>query len=135
MTQERLPRIPFLFSLYNCILVQRYLEESKYSVWIDIKRLGKQALFDDIASGLACTKLVIAFVSDEYAKSDNCAMEITHAVKNLKLPTIVCAVGDPNNNSWRKTKVGMIVGYCDVIRMHTQAEHDANIKMYIFHIT
>lgn len=99
---------------------------------MDINRLGKQGLFEDIAAGLSQTKLVVAFISDEYAKSDNCNMEITHSVKNLRIPTIVCAIGDPNKTTWLKTKVGMIVGNCELILMRTQFEYDANIVVYDF---
>ena len=50
--------------------------------WLDIERLaGGKGLFEDIACGLINTEVVIACISDEYAKSENCRMEFQYAVK------------------------------------------------------
>jgi len=45
--------------------------KEKYDVWLDVERL-EQGLFEGIAKGLHSTKLIVACVSDEYAKSGNC---------------------------------------------------------------
>lgn len=42
---------------------------------LDKEQLGDKGLFEDIAEGLLSSRAVVAFISDEYAKSQNCLME------------------------------------------------------------
>jgi len=90
-----------------------------YDVWLDVQRLGKRGLYEDIALGLKSTKLVVACVSEEYANSENCNMELTHAVKNLRLPVVVCIVGASGKLGWYHTPVGMLVTHCPHVTMHS----------------
>jgi len=63
-------------------------------------------MFEQIAAGLSATKLVIVFVSTEYASSNNCRMELQFAAKSLVKPILVVEVG--GDNTWRTSVVGML---------------------------
>ena len=60
-------------------------------------------MFEDIADGLRRAKLMVACVSDEYAKSKNCIMELRFATVSLKIPVIVAVVG--TGFKWEATEV------------------------------
>ena len=108
---------------------KRELEKRNLSVWLDVARLGRQGLYADIAEGLKHTKVVVACISDEYAASANCTMEITHAMKNLRLPVIVCLVGITAGQKWTHTQVGMLVANCSyVLTMHDENDLQSNIS-------
>ena len=63
----------------------------------------QKGLFEDINEGLRHAKVLIACVSDEYAKSANCCMELRFAADVMKLPTVLAVVG--TGNQWRKSTV------------------------------
>ena len=52
----------------------------------------QSGLFEGIADGLNNAKVMLAFVSDEYAESQNCVMEFRFATSILKIPTILAVV-------------------------------------------
>jgi hypothetical protein len=106
------------------------LGDAGLDVWLDVMRLGKRGLYADIADGLEGTKMVVACISEHYAKSRNCQMELRQAVKSLSLPVIVAVVGSaPPDDSvgnrgvdgWRGTEVGMLVNGFDAIRIQSVA--------------
>jgi hypothetical protein len=100
-------------------------------VWLDVEKLGQQGLYADIADGLKNSKSVVAFISEEYSDpsgSGNCLMELLHAMKNRKLPVIVCIVGLPNKDGWMHTQVGMLVGGCNIIFMQSHQDFQHNFK-------
>ena len=81
-------------------------------VWLDIEQLesaGRDgaSIFEQIAAGLNDSKVVVAFVSSQYAKSDNCRMELQFAAKSLRKPLIAVEVGA--GGGWEATVVGLIV--------------------------
>ena len=63
-------------------------------------------LFEDIADGLRQAKVMVACVSDEYAKSRNCQLEFRFANVVLKIPIIIAVVG--TGFRWEMTEVGML---------------------------
>ena len=86
-----------------------------YSAWLDIERLQSgntkgAGMFEQLSLGLINTKCVVAFISDEYARSPNCRMEFQFAFKSIAKPVIVCIVGAPHNNEWQASVVGMLAG-------------------------
>eukprot|EP00298_Acanthocystis_sp_HF-20_P015273 c21080_g1_i1.p1 GENE.c21080_g1_i1~~c21080_g1_i1.p1 ORF type:complete len:422 (-),score=173.13 c21080_g1_i1:117-1382(-) len=87
--------------------VQADLEARGIKSWLDKQQLGKRGLFEDIADGLISAKVVVAFLSDEYAKSENCCMEFQFAKKTLRIPVIPVVVGAGWN--WQKTKIGLMI--------------------------
>lgn len=60
-------------------------------------------LFEDIADGLRQAKVMVACVSDEYARSRNCQLEYRFANVILKMPTIIAVVG--TGYEWERTEV------------------------------
>ena len=72
------------------------------SAW-SVCQCPQQGLFEDIAEGLRHARVMIACVSTEYAKSDNCAMEFRFATSILKIPTLLAVVG--TDNTWRLSQV------------------------------
>ena len=62
-------------------------------------------MFEGIADGLNSAKLMLAFVSDEYAESPNCVMEFRFATSILKIPTVLAVVG--TGLLWRASEVSL----------------------------
>ena len=86
--------------------------EEKYglSVWLDIERLTsgqKSGMFEQITAGLINSRCVCAFVSTEYATSENCKMELQFAVKSLRKPFIPIVVG--KDMKWQSSVIGALV--------------------------
>ena len=67
--------------------------------------LFQSGLFEGIADGLSNAKLMLAFVSDEYADSRNCVMEFRFATSILKIPTVLAVVG--TGLQWRASEVSL----------------------------
>jgi len=87
---------------------------NRFSLWIDTERLKTTnqndeslGMFAQIAEGLGKAKVVLAFVSKQYANSENCRMEIQFALKSLKKPVVPVIVGA--DDDWRSTVVGLLV--------------------------
>jgi len=108
--------------------IARELSKLGLRVWLDIDKLGDQGLFSDIAKGLQSAKLVLAFISEEYANSENCKMELRHALKNLRKPVIVCAVGTKSVKAWNHTEVSMLVADCVLLRMRNSNKFKASFE-------
>lgn len=66
-------------------LIKRRIQDEGYSTWLDIEQLksGDQGvgMFEQLANALKDTKMVVAFISDEYANSVNCRMEFQFAFR------------------------------------------------------
>lgn len=89
--------------------LKAFLEKEGYTVWIDYEQVGaKKTLFEDIVEGIRNAKLVVACVSNEYSKSENCLKEFRFA-SNLKMPVIMCTFGSAEAKcEWRNTELGII---------------------------
>jgi hypothetical protein len=87
--------------------VWSYLKAQEMLGWLDKNELGDQGLFDDIVEGLLDARVMVAFISDEYAASENCLAEMTFAKKSLRIPVIPVVVGTGWN--WQKTKLGLLL--------------------------
>ena len=59
--------------------------------------------FADIADGLCKAEVIVACVSDEYARSKNCQMEFRFASTTLNVPITICVVG--TGYQWENTEV------------------------------
>ena len=86
-------------------------------LWLDVEQLGtanqnegNASMFEQIAHGLADSKVIISFISSEYSQSANCNMEFNHAVKTMGKPTIPIIVGERMSDEWTRTQVGMVLG-------------------------
>lgn len=77
----------------------------------------QRGLFEDIAEGLRHAQVVVACVSDQYARSSNCVMEYRFASGILKIPTVLAIVG--TGHAWRSSEVG--VHYPELIACGFQA--------------
>ncbi|KAK3588393.1 hypothetical protein CHS0354_028970 [Potamilus streckersoni] len=89
--------------------VKNYLQRNGIECWIDIEMIGKEkeGIFADMAVGLRKSKVLLACISDEYAKSENSMMEFRFGVLNLKLPIVVVVVG--KGNQWREMELAMLL--------------------------
>eukprot|EP00732_Lithocolla_globosa_P005295 Lithocolla_globosa_v1_NODE_5397_length_1246_cov_6.898405.p1 type:complete len:390 gc:universal NODE_5397_length_1246_cov_6.898405:1199-30(-) len=110
-------------------VVAHAFKQHGYSTWLDIDKLGQNALFQDIASGLAGCRVCIAFVSSRYAKSDNCQMEFTYAAKTLKLPLIPVVLG--KDKQYLRTAVGLIMANFLYVDFSDQSRYEANMNSLI----
>ncbi|CAH1772675.1 unnamed protein product [Owenia fusiformis] len=84
------------------------LEKNGIDCWIDIEQTGQNDLFESISNGLRHSKVVVVCVSEQYADSTNCMMELRFAACALNKPIIVAIVG--NSNNWRYTEAAMLTG-------------------------
>jgi hypothetical protein len=84
-----------------------YLKSQDLPGWLDKEQLGDKGLFDDIVEGLLDARVMVAFISDEYAVSENCLAEFTFAKKSLRIPVIPVIVGTGWN--WQKSKLGLLL--------------------------
>ncbi|CAH1783022.1 unnamed protein product [Owenia fusiformis] len=99
--------------------IRKKLGENDIDCWLDIEQLGSGGgLFEDIAKGLRNAKVIVAFVSDEYAESKNCMLEFRFAAFTLRLPMILVVVG--TGNKWRTSELGIIgLGHAEVSMQFT----------------
>eukprot|EP00058_Branchiostoma_floridae_P020994 XP_002606484.1 hypothetical protein BRAFLDRAFT_126447 [Branchiostoma floridae] len=86
--------------------LKSHLEQKDVKCWMDIERVGKAGLFEDIAEGLRHAKMVVACVSDEYVRSKNCQMEFRFAAVTLRLPIVLAVVG--TGYQWESSECGML---------------------------
>ena len=113
----------------------RYIKKllsDKYKVWLDIEQLTSgqtSGMFEQITSGLLNSKCVFAFISSDYAKSDNCKMEFQFAVKSLKKPFIPICVGE--DTGWVASMIGALVSGSgeEVVELIRADEEDLAGKM------
>ncbi|CAL1535024.1 unnamed protein product, partial [Lymnaea stagnalis] len=98
------------------------LEKRGFSCWLDYDQppAGK-GLFKTISEGMRNSKVLVAFVSDEYVKSDNCMMELRFGVLTLELPTIIVVVG--TGREWKKSEVGILATRANAERVYMQQEN------------
>ena len=80
---------------------------------MDVERLGTNTngLYGGIHLAMMKTKCVVLCVSDEYAASANCKMELQYAIR--RIPCIVLAVG--SGYHWRKGELGFFVAFQDYL--------------------
>ncbi|XP_069138297.1 uncharacterized protein [Argopecten irradians] len=84
--------------------IKEFLENNGIPCWIDVEQINvNDQLFYRLFKGLSESRIMVAFVSDEYALSENCCKEIRFAVQ-LKVPVIVAVVG--TGNAWKVSEVG-----------------------------
>ncbi|KAL3862611.1 hypothetical protein ACJMK2_008567, partial [Sinanodonta woodiana] len=86
--------------------IKKFLQEKGISCWLDIERVGGGGLFEDIADGLRKAKVMVAFVSNEYVKSQNCLMEFRFGLTTLRIPVILAIVG--TGYKWEESEIGML---------------------------
>ncbi|RUS90000.1 hypothetical protein EGW08_002267, partial [Elysia chlorotica] len=86
--------------------IKDFLESKGVKCWIDVERVGVHGLFEDIGEGLINCRVVVICMSDQYAMSDNCAMEFRYAANSLKLPIVLAVVG--TGNKWRASELGIM---------------------------
>ncbi|XP_048249171.1 uncharacterized protein LOC124124359 [Haliotis rufescens] len=101
--------------------LKKYLESNGVSTWIDHEQMvtGK-GLFENITQGMRYAKVMVACVSDEYAESANCMMELRFGVLNLNLPLILAVVG--SGSEWMYMEAGALAQRAKADRVHFQEE-------------
>ena len=91
--------------------IKEFLESNGVTCWLDTEQIGSN-LFEDICVGLSNAAVAVVCVSDEYARSKNCMMELRFAAVELGLPLVMAVMG--TGGDWKKTEVG-------VLRMRSEA--------------
>ena len=97
-------------------LIKRELERAiKKNIWLDVERLGasnnSSSMFEQMAVAINASKVVVCCISQEYAMSDNCRMEIQFAALTLKKRVIAVIVGE--GAEWKSSAVGIVVSKTD----------------------
>eukprot|EP00049_Salpingoeca_infusionum_P024612 m.16389 g.16389 ORF g.16389 m.16389 type:complete len:777 (-) comp7072_c0_seq2:261-2591(-) len=97
--------------------IKKELTSRGYSMWLDVEQIeaSGSGLFEDITQGLTASNCVLAFISQEYAMSDNCRLEFQFALKSLHKPVIPVVVG--NGEGWQQTAIGFLSSPLDPIFM------------------
>ena len=92
-------------------LIKAELEKAGFTVWIDIERLhsanANADMFQQLSNALKDAKIVLPFISTEYAESVNCRMEFQFAMKSLKKPILPLIVGE--GDRWKKSVIGALL--------------------------
>ena len=87
----------------------KFFAEHNIEAWLDIQEASPvTTLFAEITKGMNEASLVVACLSDEYAKSINCKLEFRFAHTSLKLPIVKAVVG--TGNEWRKNEIAFLAG-------------------------
>ncbi|XP_077989757.1 uncharacterized protein LOC144444214 [Glandiceps talaboti] len=103
--------------------LKEYLEENGISCWMDVDNVGRSGLFEDIAEGLKHADLMVACLSDEYARSKNCQMEFRFAAVTLRLPIVVVVVG--KGYAWESSEIGMLSIGCHKVNFQHELTEEA----------
>lgn len=114
-------------------------KNGNFSLWLDTEQLKTTnqndeslGMFAQIAEGLGKAKAVLAFVSKQYANSENCRMEIQFAAKSLKKPVVPVIVGSADED-WQSTVVGLVVASqdnpaIDLQNVHSEVEFNKKVQ-------
>uniref|UniRef100_A0A7M5UQ35 C2H2-type domain-containing protein n=1 Tax=Clytia hemisphaerica TaxID=252671 RepID=A0A7M5UQ35_9CNID len=96
-------------------LIKKKIDGHGFTTWLDIEQLksGDQGvgMFEQLANALKDTKMVVAFISDEYANSVNCRMEFQFAFRTIQKPILPVVVG--TGEKWKQSVVGIMIGVND----------------------
>eukprot|EP00004_Rigifila_ramosa_P005544 TRINITY_DN1607_c0_g1_i3.p1 TRINITY_DN1607_c0_g1~~TRINITY_DN1607_c0_g1_i3.p1 ORF type:complete len:609 (+),score=122.53 TRINITY_DN1607_c0_g1_i3:372-2198(+) len=85
-----------------------HLRDGGLRTFLDVWHLNGENLFEQLASALKKSRMVLICVSSEYADSVNCKRELEFAIRTLKRPYVVAVVGTPESaQQWLETGVGM----------------------------
>ncbi|KAK7485956.1 hypothetical protein BaRGS_00022822 [Batillaria attramentaria] len=104
--------------------IKAFLEKKDITCWLDIEQTGGGGgLFKNITQGMRQSRVLVACVSDEYVKSDNCMMELRFGVLNLNLPLVVCVVG--TGREWKASEVGILMHRSKASKVYFQQENDS----------
>jgi hypothetical protein len=75
---------------------------------------GKTYSIEEMARALTDASVVVAFVSTDYAKDEDCVNIFKYARLTLRKPMIVVAVGD--GFEWKQSKLGILLS--DEVNSH-----------------
>ena len=96
-------------------LLKTKIAEHGYNVWLDVEQLQsantKAGLLGQIAHGMNAAKLIVLCISDQYAKSGNCRIELEYAMRTIFKPIVPILVG--SGDDWRSTVVGLLLSSHD----------------------
>ncbi|XP_035826698.1 uncharacterized protein LOC101848126 [Aplysia californica] len=107
--------------------IKEFLQSHGVNCWLDVEQMGQEGFFEDLADGLRKAKVMVAFVSDEYAKSKNCRMEFRFAVSTLRIPIVLAVVG--TGYEWERSEIGLLtVGHSQSCpKVNFQYENEAGL--------
>ncbi|KAK3777048.1 hypothetical protein RRG08_008898 [Elysia crispata] len=102
--------------------IKQELENRGISCWLDNDQpsAGK-GLYKNIVEGIRNSKVLVACISDEYAVSDNCMMELRFGILTMNLPTVVVIVG--TGNEWKQSEVGILIQRSKASKVYFQKEN------------
>lgn len=76
---------------------------------MDVQEINSSnALFGAITRGMNSASVMVACVSDEYTRSENCKLEFRFAHVSLRLPIVKAVVGQ--GNEWRNHEIAFLGG-------------------------
>ena len=111
-------------------LVKKELENIGLNTWLDIERLQSAnvgaGMYEQISGALKDAKVILIFVSNEYAASVNCRMECQFAIKSLGKPVIPVVVG--RGEEWKASVIGALVN--GIIRQPINLQGVRNRKAF-----
>jgi hypothetical protein len=104
-----------------------FFKTNNITAWIDVDEASNApGLFGEITKGLNECKLVVACLSNDYVKSQNCKLEFRFAHCSLKKPIIKAIVG--LGDEWRNDEISFLAGnYPEVNFQNQQYAESINI--------
>ncbi|XP_070196653.1 uncharacterized protein [Littorina saxatilis] len=113
--------------------IKRFLESHGITCWLDTEQMATGAgLFQNITQGMRQARVMVACVSDEYVKSDNCMMELRFGVLTLNLPLVICVVG--TGRAWKQSEVGILMHRSKASKVYFQQENPTALDALLEHI-
>ncbi|XP_076445934.1 uncharacterized protein LOC143283637 [Babylonia areolata] len=103
--------------------IKQFLEKRGITCWLDIEQTASGVgLFKNITQGMRQAQILVACVSDEYVRSENCMMELRFGVLTLHLPLVVCVVG--TGREWKESEVGILMHRSKASKVYFQTESE-----------
>jgi len=98
--------------------------------WLDVNYTnGVYPLFRCIQAGIEQANIVIVCVSDQYARSDNCEIELNYAINTLHKPIIPIIVGE--GMEWQNTWAGLLTSRHTFIDFRDHSRFRSNMDILI----
>jgi len=83
--------------------------------------------------GINQAEVVVICISDEYAKSETCELELTYTRKKCKKPIIPIVVGE--SMKWEQTGCGLLLSIDVYIDFRDPSKFNLNMDMLIGRLT
>ncbi|KAL8604081.1 hypothetical protein ACOMHN_024906 [Nucella lapillus] len=112
--------------------IKQFLEKHGVSCWMDTEQITSGGLFKNITQGMRQAQVLVACVSDQYIKSENCMMELRFGVLTLNLPLVICVVG--TGREWKMSEVGILMHRSQASKVYFQSKSEGAYESLLTYV-